>query len=152
MITTILVILVIAYFVKSIISDVTSNPLPAHSNEPPVQTKFVPETLKKYNGKDDPNVYLGIRGVVYDVTNGKSFYGPGGPYENFAGRDASRGLALNSFDPAVLTPLAKPLDTLHDLSAEEVESLDNWVSHFEAKYKVVGTLHNPDELAKLEAN
>ncbi|KAF8001612.1 hypothetical protein HF325_004113 [Metschnikowia pulcherrima] len=81
--------------------------------------------------------------VVFDVTNGKAFYGPGGPYENFAGRDASRGLALNSFDPAVLTDLSEPIDTLTDLSLEEKESLDNWKSHFENKYKVVGSLHNP---------
>lgn len=152
MITTILIILVIAYFVKSIISDVTQSPLPAQSNEPPVQTKFVPKTLAKYNGIDDPKVYLGVKGIVYDVTSGKAFYGPGGPYENFAGRDASRGLALNSFDPSVLTAVEKPLDTLEDLNAEEKESLDNWESHFDGKYKVVGTLHNPEDLAKLEAN
>lgn len=152
MITTILIFLVVAYFIKSIISDVTSTPLVAHSTEPPVQTKFVPKTLTKYNGSSDPKVFIGIRGIVYDVTNGKSFYGPGGPYENFAGRDASRGLALNSFDPSVLTPVDQPLDKLEDLTAEEKESLDNWESHFDAKYTVVGTLHNPEDLAKLESN
>lgn len=151
MITTILIFLVVAYFVKSLVSDIVTNPLPAQSNEPPVQTRFVPKTLTKYNGSEDPKVYIGIKGIVYDVTNGKTFYGPGGPYENFAGRDASRGLALNSFDPAVLTPVDQPLDKLEDLNAEEKESLDNWESHFDAKYKVVGTLHNPEDLAKLEA-
>ena len=28
-------------------------------------------------------------GDIYDVTKGKDFYGPGGPYNNFAGRCAS---------------------------------------------------------------
>lgn len=88
-------------------------------------------------------MYLAIEGTVFDVTAGKAFYGPGGPYENFAGRDASRGLALNSFDPTVLTSLDEPLDTLESLNAEEKESLQNWKTHFENKYVVVGTLRNP---------
>lgn len=41
---------------------------------------------------------MGVRGRVYDVTLGANFYGPGSPYENFAGRDASRGLSKGSFD------------------------------------------------------
>lgn len=144
MIGTILLILVIVYFVTLIVRDVRSNPLAdAPATEPPAQTDFVPRTLCKFNGKDDPKVYLAIQGTVFDVTAGKGFYGPGGPYENFAGRDASRGLALNSFDPAVLTPLDEPLDTLESLSAEEKESLLNWKTHFENKYIVVGTLSNP---------
>ncbi|KAJ8143844.1 hypothetical protein OXX80_001505 [Metschnikowia pulcherrima] len=148
MIYTIIIIIIIAYFVRSIVIDFTSNPLAeaAQNHEPPVQTKFVPQTLSKYDGKNDDKVFIAIQGVVFDVTNGKAFYGPGGPYENFAGRDASRGLALNSFDPAVLTDLSEPIDTLTDLSSEEKESLDNWKSHFENKYKVVGSLHNPGEV------
>lgn len=144
MITTIILVLVILYFVSLIIRDVRSNPLAnAPSQEPPAQTDFVPKTLAKFNGKDDPKVYLAVKGTVFDVTAGKGFYGPGGPYENFAGRDASRGLALNSFDPSVLTPLDEPLDTLETLSSDELETLSNWASHFNNKYPVVGTLRNP---------
>lgn len=141
MIGTILVILLVSYFIWSMVSDFRHTPTPL-ANEPPVLIDFVPRTLQKYNGKDDDKVYLAVRGKVYDVTMGKQFYGPGGPYENFAGRDASRGLAYNSFDPSVLTPIEKPLDTLEDLSPEEKESLDNWESHFDGKYKLVGTLRN----------
>lgn len=149
MITTIIAILIIAYFVKSIVSDIKTNPL-AHTqnNEPPVHTKFTPATLQKYNGASDPKVFIGIQGTVYDVTSGKAFYGPGGPYENFAGRDASRGLALNSFDASVLTPIGKPLDTLTDLAKDEQESLEGWKTHFNNKYKVVGSLHNPEDLSE----
>lgn len=140
----ILIFLVVAYFVKTIVSDLMNTPFkPAQATEPPVQTEFTPQTLAKYNGLDGNAVYLAVKGKVFDVSAGKAFYGPGGPYENFAGRDASRGLALNSFDPSVLTALSEPIDSLSDLSTEEKESLDNWESHFENKYKVVGTLHNP---------
>ncbi|EEQ39579.1 Cytochrome b5-like Heme/Steroid binding domain family protein [Clavispora lusitaniae] len=148
MITTIIALFIIAYFVRSILSDMRTNPLSSTQNEPPVQTKFTPKTLCKFNGSTDPKVFIGIQGTVYDVSTGKAFYGPGGPYENFAGRDASRGLALNSFDPSVLTPIDKPIDTLEDLTQEEKESLENWKNHFENKYKVVGTLHNPEDLEK----
>jgi membrane-associated progesterone receptor component len=82
-----------------------------------------------------------VRGRVFDVTSGRNFYGPGGPYENFAGRDASRGLACHSFDEEMLTKdLDGPLDTLEGLGAEEMESLKGWEERFESKYLVVGRL------------
>ncbi|OTA37743.1 hypothetical protein BTJ68_02500 [Hortaea werneckii EXF-2000] len=58
---------------------------------PTVFKTFTPPTLLPYNGTSNMPVYLAVRGRVFDVTPGKNFYGPGGPYQNFAGRDASRG-------------------------------------------------------------
>ena len=85
--------------------------------------------------------YLAVRGRVFDVSAGRNFYGPGGPYENFAGRDASRGLALHSFDEEVLTKdLDGPLDDLAGLDGEAMESLQGWEERFESKYLVVGRL------------
>lgn len=84
---------------------------------------------------------MSIKGTVYDVTPGKQFYGPYGPYANFAGRDASRGLALGSFEEDVLThDLDGPLDDLADLDQEQTESLDDWEARFREKYLVVGRL------------
>ncbi|KAG8963705.1 hypothetical protein FRC03_002677 [Tulasnella sp. 419] len=60
--------------------------------------RYSPKTLQKFNGTDDERILLAIDRKVFDVTMGKSFYGPGGPYGNFAGRDASRGMAKQSFD------------------------------------------------------
>ena len=86
-------------------------------------------------------VYLAVRGRVFDVTSGKNFYGPGGPYENFAGRDASRGLACGSFDEDMLTKnLEGPLDSLEGLGEEELQALQDWQDRFEEKYLVVGNL------------
>lgn len=144
MITVIIIVLVVLYFVKNIISDLSPkvDPLKQPLDDPTVvEGHFTPKTLLKYNGTDNPRIFMAVRGKVYDVSQGASFYGPGGPYENFAGRDASRGLAKNSFDIAMLTDIDKPLDTLTDLTKEELESLDNWEEHFEMKYKVVGTLN-----------
>ena len=86
-------------------------------------------------------VYLAVRGRIFDVTSGRNFYGPGGPYANFAGRDASRGLACGSFDEDMLTmDLDGPLDTLETLTAEQKEAMRGWEERFEEKYLVVGKL------------
>ena len=86
-------------------------------------------------------VYLAVRGRVFDVSPGRNFYGPGGPYENFAGRDASRGLACGSFDEDMLTKnLHGPLDELKDLDQGQLEALQDWEDRFLEKYLVVGKL------------
>lgn len=64
----------------------------------------------------------------------RMFYGPGGPYAKFAGRDASRALALLSFDPEDLT------GNLEGLSENELEVLQDWEYKFMEKYKKVGQL------------
>lgn len=144
MITTIIIVLLIVYLARRFWSDMeVTNPVDTDTKEEAVVGgKFTPNTLAKYNGTDDPRIYIAVKGTVFDVSQGAGFYGPGGPYANFAGRDASRGLALNSFDPAVLTPLNEPIDLLEGLSSSEIESLDGWEEHFENKYRVVGTLDN----------
>ncbi|AEO55039.1 hypothetical protein MYCTH_2314092 [Thermothelomyces thermophilus ATCC 42464] len=102
---------------------------------------FTPRTLLPYNGEDGKPVYLAVRGRVFDVSRGRNFYGPGGPYANFAGRDASRGLACGSFAEDMLTKdLDGPLDTLEDLGPSELEALRGWEERFEEKYLVVGKL------------
>ena len=86
-------------------------------------------------------VFLAVRGRIFDVSPGRNFYGPGGPYANFAGRDASRGLAKGSFDEEMLTEdLHGPLDRLEDLGGDEMEALRGWEERFSEKYLVVGKL------------
>ncbi|KAI9142078.1 cytochrome b5-like heme/steroid binding domain-containing protein [Paraphysoderma sedebokerense] len=121
-------------------------PKPIKPPEPVVLKNFTPSTLSKFDGKDeDTKIYMGVNGKVFDVTRGRGFYGPEGPYGNFAGRDASRGLAKHSFDKEMLTPLDQPLDKLEDLNAEEKDSLREWEMHFDFKYIHVGYLVNEGE-------
>ena len=102
---------------------------------------FTPPELEPFNGTNNMPVYLAVRGKIFDVTSGRNFYGPGGPYANFAGRDASRGLAHGSFDEDMLTAdLNGPLDTLEDLDVEQKEALQGWEERFNEKYLVVGEL------------
>ncbi|XP_076893164.1 membrane steroid-binding protein 2-like [Bidens hawaiensis] len=93
------------------------------------------EELRPYNGSD-PNkpLLMAIKGKIYDVSRSRMFYGPGGPYALFAGRDASRALALMSFEPSDLT------GNIEGLSASELEVLEDWEAKFEEKYVKVGQL------------
>ncbi|KAJ3318757.1 hypothetical protein HDU76_000735, partial [Blyttiomyces sp. JEL0837] len=100
-------------------------PPPKHSEVIELRN-FTPKELIEFNGRDGKKIYMGVNGRVYDVSAGAGFYGPGGPYGNFAGRDASRGLAKDSFDEDMLTDLTSPIDKLEDLEADEWESLRNW--------------------------
>ncbi|MBC7173939.1 MAG: cytochrome b5 domain-containing protein, partial [Polyangiaceae bacterium] len=86
-------------------------------------------------------ILLAVRGKVFDVTRGRDFYGPGGPYGVFAGKDCSRALALMSFDDSDC------VGDLDGLSANEIEKLDDWISTFEMKYPVLGSLKTEDEPA-----
>lgn len=102
---------------------------------------YTPKTLLPFNGEDGAPIYFAVRGRVFDVSKGRNFYGPGGPYANFAGRDASRGLAKGSFDEEMLTEdLEGPLDSLSDLDRDEWEALQGWEEKFLEKYLVVGKL------------
>jgi predicted heme/steroid binding protein len=51
--------------------------------------------LSEFNGTD-PNkpIYIGLNGYVYDVSPGRDFYNPDGPYHYLAGRDSSTELNL----------------------------------------------------------
>lgn len=88
--------------------------------------------LRKYDGVKHSNILLSVDHVVYDVSNGASFYGPGGSYAKFAGRDASRALAKGKLDDELLS---EKWDELSDLTDKERESLQSWVDFFQGKQK-----------------
>jgi membrane-associated progesterone receptor component len=108
---------------------------------PAVFRTFTPLTLLEYDGTDGKPIYFAVRGRVFDVSAGRNFYGPGGPYANFAGHDASRGLAFGDFDESMLTKdLNGPLDPLDDLSDDQKDALRGWEERFLEKYLVIGKL------------
>jgi predicted heme/steroid binding protein len=59
---------------------------------------LTPEELSAYDGQDpEKPIYLAINGTIYDVSNGRHIYGPGGSYNVFAGVDASRAYVTGCF-------------------------------------------------------
>ncbi|MQM10869.1 hypothetical protein Taro_043770 [Colocasia esculenta] len=103
---------------------------------PPVQLgEITAEELKAYDGSDPKKpLLMAIKGQIYDVSQSRVFYGPGGPYAIFAGRDASRALAKMSFDPKDLT------GDISGLGPFELEALQDWEYKFMSKYVKVGTV------------
>lgn len=45
-----------------------------------VWKKYTPRSLEPFSGRDGGRILLAIDGKVFDVTNGRSFYGPGAWY------------------------------------------------------------------------
>jgi len=99
--------------------------------------------LKQYDGlteKCNGRICVAVNGKIFDVTRGKKFYGPGGPYSGFAGRDASRGLATFSVEH-----VGDEYDDLSDLKPSELEQVKEWELQFSEKYDYVGRVLKPGE-------
>uniref|UniRef100_A0A8C6TS93 Neudesin neurotrophic factor n=1 Tax=Neogobius melanostomus TaxID=47308 RepID=A0A8C6TS93_9GOBI len=92
------------------------------------------EELKKYDGSDeDLPIYMAVKGVVFDVTKGKEFYGKDAPYNALVGKDSTRAVAKMSLDPDDLTS-----DTT-GLTEEQLQSLDSiFEGTYKTKYPIVG--------------
>ncbi|CAF0706407.1 unnamed protein product [Brachionus calyciflorus] len=104
---------------------------------------FTLEQLKPYDGvKSDGRILIGVLGQVFDVSRASDFYGPGGPYSVFAGRDASRALATFSVDQS---QFKDEYDDLSDLKPSQIDSIKEWEMQFLEKYPVVGRLLKPGE-------
>ncbi|GAX28145.1 hypothetical protein FisN_6Lh033 [Fistulifera solaris] len=107
---------------------------------------FTAQQLRHFNGEledDGPNpqhkpVYLSVAGTVFDVSDGRNFYGPGGPYAAFAGRECGIALSKYAFDEQYLDI---PVDRTQ-LNAGERMELDQWLEKFQyyRNYPLVGKL------------
>lgn len=72
--------------------------------------------------------------TVFDVSAGASFYGPGGAYHVFAGKNATHGLATTSVDPSQVVG-----DT-SKLTEKQKQTQKQWWDKYMSKYSVVGYL------------
>ena len=129
---------------------------------------FTSKQLRYFDGKKDEKtdeekpVYLSLNGTVFDVSEGRNFYGPDGPYELFAGHECGIALAKMSFD----TTFLDDLEGCKNLNFGEKTELDNWIEKFTYYrcYPVVGRLIpdsalpdptrviSKDEMAKNDGN
>jgi hypothetical protein len=109
-------------------------------------------------------IYLSVRGRVYDVSSAENFYGPSGGYAQLSGREASRVLAKMDFSQVDVSGccvthcarfrvvstewwtawglsglrLCVQIAKWDDLEEGEAETLNEWVTKFDAKYPLVG--------------
>jgi predicted heme/steroid binding protein len=84
--------------------------------------------------EEGARLWVSCCGRVYDVSQGRSFYGPGGAYHIFAGHDASLNLARMSLKDGDLD------SDYSSLSASEQDTLNEWCDKFDSRYPVVGRL------------
>jgi len=140
-----LVLAIIFLIYKIVLGRRESNDTPIVPQPPPIpkmkKGDMTLQELLKYDGTGTHGrVCVAINGKIFDVTRGKRFYGPGGPYSAFAGHDASRALAFFSTDL-----VKNEYDDLSDLDSRQMESVREWEEQFTDKYEFVGRLLKPGE-------
>ncbi|KAI9353327.1 cytochrome b5-like heme/steroid binding domain-containing protein [Zopfochytrium polystomum] len=100
---------------------------------------FTLEELAQYDGSNpDLPIYIAINGRVFDVSAGPKYYGKGGGYSFFAGKDAARAYITGCFETHLT-------HDLRGLSEAEIDSLKQWTSFYDNsdKYFYVGKVLHP---------
>ena len=125
---------IVGYFVLTTLRAIFFPPKTAPRGYQPKQIGDITlEELSKCTGEDPYRpILLSLQGAVYDITLARNFYGPGGSYHVYAGREASRALGKMSLDAADCT------DDVADLTEKQLATLDGWKKKFDEKYTVVG--------------
>jgi predicted heme/steroid binding protein len=106
------------------------------------QATFTLAELQEFgNGKEGKKILLSIFGRVYDVSSGSKFYGEGGNYHMFAGRDVTRALCAGCLKEDCL------IRNTDGLSNKELAEGKRWLSFFQLhdKYSYVGYLEGDRE-------
>lgn len=118
-------------------------PIVGRVSAPGLNRHFTLAELAQHTGKIEhlsphrihPEVLICLNHKVYDVSyGGNSMYGEGQGYHMFAGKDASRALAMMSFEPQHFQN-----NDLSLLSDKDREGLVNWEKTFHSKYPIVGS-------------
>lgn len=95
----------------------------------PMDRLFTLKELRTYSGKTEGKpILVSVVGRVYDVSPARDLFGPGGPYEMFAGHDGTYNLAVMSLKKATIDKFTYEVDD------EEKESLADWVAYFDNRY------------------
>lgn len=103
---------------------------------------FTRPELAAYNGIHKKQIYIAVKGFVYDVTNNDKNYGPGKSYHKLVGKDCSRLLGLGKLNlPEDSVPNTWKYD---DLTEKQQQSLENWAEFYKKRYKIVGIVVGHD--------
>jgi predicted heme/steroid binding protein len=102
-----------------------------------VATGFLKTELAPFNGEAGAPIYLGLQGLVFDVSSSPHFYGPGAPYTSLAGRDSSRAITLMSLEPADLE-LEDDMSGISDAERQELKLI--FEETYVRKYPIVGLI------------
>jgi predicted heme/steroid binding protein len=108
-----------------------------YSNQTIPEKTFSLEELQKYKGsKPNEPVYVGVDGIVFDVSSKRDVYGASESYGLFAGTDGTRALAKSSLNPEDL----KPFGSKEGLTEKQLKTLVDWGVYYKKRYPAVGKL------------
>ncbi|KAK6454571.1 cytochrome b5-like heme/steroid binding domain-containing protein [Scheffersomyces xylosifermentans] len=105
---------------------------------------FTRSQLTFYNGTERPELYVAIRGYIYDVTNNAKSYGPGKAYYKLVGKDVTRLLGFNKLqmkpadESGNTTTLEDTTWYSDDFTDKQNAIVDKWVIFFRKRYPIVG--------------
>ncbi|KAI8983574.1 cytochrome b5-like heme/steroid binding domain-containing protein [Pilobolus umbonatus] len=101
---------------------------------------FTDAELSLYDGSDPSlPIYLAIDGDVYDVSEGAGWYGKGGSYSHFSGKDAARAYVTGCFQDHLT-------HDLRGLTTDQLKGIDHWKKFYEKHhtyYKIGRVIHDP---------
>ena len=95
--------------------------------------EFNAQSLSEFNGVGNKPIYLSLKRVVYDVSSGADFYGPGKGYGVFSGKEVTRCLAKMKINDLESNA------GWANLLEEHRHTMEEWVAKYQSKYPVVGT-------------
>merc|ERR1711990_437997 len=96
-------------------------PKPKKPKKEIVQREYTLEELRLYDGKHpevDNQIFIAVKGKIFDVSERRDFYGGDAAYGVFAGKDASLGLATSGLENVE--------GSIENLNLSERDSLDQW--------------------------
>lgn len=118
---------------------------PTEASPPTMEQRAVTHSeLAKSTGENGSNIFIALKDpfsdkiTVFDVSPGRDFYGPGGAYHVFVGKNATHGLACSTVDPD------KVEGDLSTLTESQKDTHLQWHAKYMSKYPVVGFLVSDD--------
>lgn len=96
-------------------------------------------------GPQESRIMLSILGLAYDVSSGREFFGPKGPYRVYSGHDATWGLATMNLAKTGAVDVFR-----YELDEDDLQTLADWIAYFDVKYGRVGIVTDVIHPVKLE--
>ena len=90
--------------------------------------RFTMREVRRYDGRDGGPLLMAVDGLVFDVTEGREFYGEDGCYHSLMGCDATRLLAKGILEQESEAESKEPL------TWDERDTLRDWKQHYDIKY------------------